>query len=431
MRELNVMIPMLYGAAIMYMFLDVHWKAFSKRKKIVSMSLLLLLIGINEVATHVIGQPGYGKLYALLVQLPVFLYFSVISEYRGIRLLFVILSAVSFSAPPLMFVGVLKLLFHVSPPVETIALFLTYLLMAIFVCRFLKEDFNYMMEKGEKKDFFLFCIIPVLHYIYVYVTTKYNFVQIVGVQLFLQRQIPTIIVFMSYVLLLQVFRNTRENQRLQGEKEQMDIQMSAANFRLNELMNSYEQTRQYRHDMRHHVALLQGWATKNDMEQMENYLHMIVSDLDSFTPLRYCENETANLILTSFVMRAEKLDVDITVEASLPEKLSLSDTELCSLLSNSLENAVRAAAAFSEPSQRKVYAQLTEFQDKLLLQIKNPVEGTVCFEDGLPVSSDKTSDTSGHGFGARGIRAIAEKYGGQALFEEKDGIFCVKVMVPQ
>ena len=62
---------------------------------------------------------------------------------------------------------------------------------------------------------------------------------------------------------------------------------------------------------------------------------------------------------------------------------------------------------------------------KLLLEIRNPYAGTVELRDGLPVSR-----RTGHGYGCRSIRSIAEQYGGLCAFAADSGIFTLQVVLP-
>lgn len=56
----------------------------------------------------------------------------------------------------------------------------------------------------------------------------------------------------------------------------------------------------------------------------------------------YCENEAANLIFSSFAGRAENCGVPLNIQAHIPQLISVVETDLCVLLSNALENALRA-----------------------------------------------------------------------------------------
>ena len=72
------------------------------------------------------------------------------------------------------------------------------------------------------------------------------------------------------------------------------------------------------------------------------------SDIETITPRRYCENELANLLCSSFAEKAQHAGARLDVDARLPQALDISDAELCAVLSNALENALHAVAALPE-----------------------------------------------------------------------------------
>ena len=64
----------------------------------------------------------------------------------------------------------------------------------------------------------------------------------------------------------------------------MAAQLKEAKTEFDTLSRMQEQTRRYRHDMRHHFTLIQGLAAQGDMEKIIRYLQTAESDLDAFTP---------------------------------------------------------------------------------------------------------------------------------------------------
>lgn len=409
----------------MDMLLDVRLSALVPNKQLFAWVYFPAVLAGNILFMLTIGQPRYGEFYFFLAQLPLFIGFSIVSRYRGIKLVFVLLSTVIFSAPPRMCVLMAQALLPFGPAASTALFLLCSAAMLLIVWRFLKEDFHYMLENCAGREFWLFCLIPIFHYVYIFSRTKYDFTGIAQTADFWSRQLPTLIVLVSYILLVRIFRSTRENQRLQNEAAMIHTQMEAADLRLQELNRAQEQTREYRHNMRHHFSLLQALVSEGDLDRIAEYLHSAQSDLDTFTPTRYCENETANLLLSSFEAKAKRAGVTLTVDAKLPEALPLSDTELCSLLANSLENAVTAAAALPPACKKAVAFWSAVHQEKLLLSVENPYGGQVTMQDGLPRAARE-----GHGYGVRSIAAIAETHGGQALFSADDGVFSLKVVLP-
>ena len=112
------------------------------------------------------------------------------------------------------------------------------------------------------------------------------------------------------------------------------------------------------------------------------------------------------------------------VEAKLPQTLAVADTELCALLSNALENALRAAAELPE-GRRWVSLYCALRLGKLLIEVENPYAGEVKMQGGLPVS-----DRDGHGYGCRSIRSIAQRAGGICDFSARDGLFRLQLALP-
>ena len=62
--------------------------------------------------------------------------------------------------------------------------------------------------------------------------------------------------------------------------------------------------------------------------------------------------------------------------------------------------------------------------EKLLLSVKNPVDKTPVFSDGLPVSEKK-----GHGYGTKSIRYMAERLGGKCKFSVENGWFVLRIII--
>ena len=174
--------------------------------------------------------------------------------------------------------------------------------------------------------------------------------------------------------------------------------------------------------MRHHFTYLQALAGTENLDKIQEYIQTAQSDLDAITPKRFCSNELINLLLSAYDTKAESEGISLLVQASIPAELPLSDTKLCAILSNALENALHASI---ETEEKFIQVQLAERNQTLLIQISNPFIGTVAFENGLPVSTQ-----AGHGFGTKNIAAIADSYHGQFQFFAKDEIFTLRVLLP-
>lgn len=229
----------------------------------------------------------------------------------------------------------------------------------------------------------------------------------------------------AYFLLMNVFRRTRDIHELESEKNMIAAQLSTAQQTVNALYRSTEQAAAYRHDLRHHINLISGFIEEKEYEKLNKYLLQVQTEVQELTPLRFCENETVNLLLSSFWGRAEKLGVELSIKANLPKKLDIPDTEICSILSNGLENALNANCKVEDTTLRKVFVDCNVKQNMFLIEIENAFMNDFQMINNIP-----TSNENGHGYGCRSIFAIADKRKGFCTFKADDGIFTLRVALP-
>lgn len=209
--------------------------------------------------------------------------------------------------------------------------------------------------------------------------------------------------------------------------KQLSTQIEGTKQYLDHLKDSQEQTKIYRHDMRHSLKLMEQLAREGNIDKLCSYLEQTNHKLDSITPNKYCDNETINLIISSFKQLAVEQDTVFTSQVIVPKDLPISDIEISSLLFNLLENALQATKLISKSNSRFVTLKATYHNKKLLIFVENSYTGTISMdEDGLPVT---TKDHAEHGFGIKSITSIVESYNGLYTFETQNKIFYAKIML--
>lgn len=181
--------------------------------------------------------------------------------------------------------------------------------------------------------------------------------------------------------------------------------------------------RQYRHDLRHHLQYLSSCIENGREEQAQEYIADICREIEAQKVNRYCENETVNLIFSSFEGRAAKNGIAINICGALPEFLLIAERDLCVLLSNALENAIHACQPIADAGEAcTIDVQFYEREGRFFLQITNPYKNEIRFKRGIPVS-----EREGHGIGVQSICAIVERYHGVYSFQAKDGEFVLRL----
>ncbi|MBO5292513.1 MAG: GHKL domain-containing protein [Lachnospiraceae bacterium] len=392
-----------YACTVMYLLLDVQWTKLSQKRKLWGTLFFTVFIILNTSAQLVLDYQIYEKFYLLLTQLPVFVLFLIISDYRGIKLFFVLLTTVFFSSPVMILLSVLR---HFSAAYVW-AFFLCNLALVFLIYRFFKKPFNYMLSYGDNKMFLLFSAIPLLYYIYSYACTKYQFVDSVISEQFFIRQIPCLIVLFSYVLLTAIFHVVSEKVELKNAQNLAIAQLNAATTQLEQLRITEQQSAIYRHDLRHHMNYLNICITENKLQEAAAYIQQIYHQLDSMKVERYSENEPINLILSSYAGKAKKKDVAIKIHVTATDFSRFHVTDLCSLLANALENAITAGSQSPNPDLRYINLRMYEKNNKLYLDLRNGYVTEPVFENGIPVSY-----RAGHGIGVKSMIHVVEQYEG-------------------
>lgn len=167
---------------------------------------------------------------------------------------------------------------------------------------------------------------------------------------------------------------------------------------------------------------------KLQAEQVQNSMRLqltqAVREIDAQRVERFCENEAANLILSAFAGRARRAGLDFQAKGSLSAVFPVSESDLCVLLSNALENALHTSQPLAAQGQAGgIDVQFYERGQLLFFQITNPCRPeAVHLVKGVPVT-----DQPGHGLGVQSICSIVAKYGGVTDFSVQGETFVLRL----
>lgn len=188
------------------------------------------------------------------------------------------------------------------------------------------------------------------------------------------------------------------------------------------LQREQRQVRTLRHDLRNHITVVLGLLEQEEQQKAIDYL-LQLSDSPALGGSRQiCENEAANVVLTSKMedMARDGLECDLSV--SLPKNLLISDIDLCALLGNALDNAMEAAVLTND---HRIILRCRTEKGMFMLRVENALPG-----DRLPDLSTTKPNKALHGFGLVGMREIAQRYGGSLETRTEFGRFELVVALP-
>lgn len=190
-----------------------------------------------------------------------------------------------------------------------------------------------------------------------------------------------------------------------------------------EVNNMYTKMRGWRHDYRHHIQTMKVHAANGEYEEIDKYLDMLDDDLTNVETVIKTGNRMADAILNSKLSLAAEKKIMVKAEAKIPVSLSVSELDLCIIISNLLDNAIDACMELPE--------------DKRLIRIYIEMKGNYLYFSLTNTAGGKkkqhfhTTKGEGHGFGLARIDSIVKKYGGYVTRASEDEAFSTEILLPQ
>lgn len=171
--------------------------------------------------------------------------------------------------------------------------------------------------------------------------------------------------------------------------------------------------RQYRHDNRHHRAVLRELASKGDLEEIKDYLAQLSEqdeDLKKKNVL-YTGNYMVDAIINGIIAKEAYSDVKFHCEGKLPRKLMIQDVDLSELLSNGLENA--AEACLHSNGDKCVLFKAASYENMIHFEIKNTYDSARYKALSKGDFETTKKDSEYHGYGIESMRRVVKKYDGK------------------
>ena len=227
------------------------------------------------------------------------------------------------------------------------------------------------------------------------------------------------LIFVLLEYLLQRIMKREEDKTIIYQNKLMKQQMD-------EIENIYMTMRGWRHDYHNHLQSLKGYLSLNKVEQMKDYLNELETDLDSIDTLYHSGNLQLDSILNAKLAIAEKGQIRIHCDASIPPQLHVSDLDLCVILGNLLDNAIESCRKIKNPDERFIRVYIGILKKQLYISITNATSETV------KQRTDHyfTTKRGDHGHGLKRVDQVVKKYDGYLNRQNEPGVFATEIVLP-
>lgn len=409
----------IFGMILSAQFCDICWTRKKKLLMAVSMACILLFQGILyfQISADVVENA-----YPLITHLPLIVLLSVFSNkilWSTISVLTAYLCCQLRRWLGLLCVTICGGGQMMQDIMELVLTAPIILLLMRFAARPMRSLSRYPLTLQLR-----FGLIPALYYAFDYMTRVYTNLILEG-GLVVAEFMPFVCsgAYLAFVYYTSEERHIRG--RLEETRDSLNLQVTQAVREIDALREAQRKTRVYRHDMRHHMQYILSCIENGQSEHAKDYIQGICSEIDAGAVVPFCENESVNLIFSSFAERMRKYGIAFEIHVQIPQVIVVSENDLCVLLCNALENAIHACRKVQKNGlPAKIEVTAYEENGTIYLQMVNTCSDDVLFHHGLPATDDP-----GHGIGVHSICAIIEQYGGMYSFSVKNRqfIFCMSL----
>ena len=193
---------------------------------------------------------------------------------------------------------------------------------------------------------------------------------------------------------------------------------------LDEVRSIHEEMRGYKHDFHHHLQTLKGQLESGEIRRALAYIEQLDHELMHVDTLLKTGNVSLDAILSAKIAQAKKEQIAVTLQAAVPDQLTITDLELSIVVGNLLDNAIEACRSV---------------QGERFIRIYMSIKGKMLYFSMLNSAGEKQSKTGklfhsvkkgAHGFGLRRAEAILEEHGGWCKYNSESGAFTSEFLVP-
>jgi len=226
------------------------------------------------------------------------------------------------------------------------------------------------------------------------------------------------LVILLFILIISLFLENRNKQYAEDIVDLLTHQIEMQIEHYKKLNEQDVELRKFKHDYQNLLLGLQVILEANDISQALDYIENVKSLIPESSRTFDSGNYIADALLNAKSEDAAKHQTQLSFEGFIPT-MNIVMTDLCVILSNSLDNAIEACAKIDGEKKIKIESKIEN--GFWFINIENPVKNPVTIYNNSVYTTKE--DSTKHGFGLYNIDRIIQKRGGQVNLSCNDNVF--------
>lgn len=226
--------------------------------------------------------------------------------------------------------------------------------------------------------------------------------------------------YLTYLLrrIAKIYRTEKE---LDLVTQQSQLQLNAYRA-LNE---KYNASRHVIHDVKKHLASLDGLINANKADEAEHYKELLTTELNKLMPRFECDNAILTVVINNKMDAADRQKIDFAVDSEYTQMDFISNLDITAIFSNLLDNAFEACSELPE-GKRSVSLSIKRHNHFVFILMENSFKNVV-----TDMEKHFRSTKKGHqGIGMSNIKSACEKYSGSFNAHTEGEQFITEILIP-
>lgn len=195
-----------------------------------------------------------------------------------------------------------------------------------------------------------------------------------------------------------------------------------------DMRDAYERLRMWKHDSLNRLQTAGQMIKTGDGSNALDFIEQSVGEIESLQTLVNTEHPVVDAVLSNEFAKANRAGITLSHIIVLTKELPIDDLDLCSLISNLLDNAIEAVQKLPE-KDRYIDFEISIKSHNMLISVINPSNGNYKLKQEHTFFTTK-KNASEHGIGLKIVTSIVKKYRGILDITPSDGKFEVTIAIP-
>jgi len=222
--------------------------------------------------------------------------------------------------------------------------------------------------------------------------------------------IGLLLCFISNIVLLIVLLEQDKKMLLRDELTELQHMRELEQLHYAGVGQRRQELTKIRHDFNNQLAAAHQLITTDKKDHAQKLLDELKQSIVDTEEYQYCQNAIVNAVIMEKQKECDTANIRLETDVTIDENCNITQTHLCSIFTNLLDNAIRACKHIPQ-EQRLIELRTAAKGDYLHIKCVNPVAAHK-----LPQSQPK-KNRDGKGYGKIILADIAEHYSGNFTAE--------------